>query len=167
MRKIRCYVFFHRVGGTRSTPRRKAGDLRAGRVVAGAICRRGIFIQEGVAFVYFLYMGSGRIFGCELCRRRGRGGVGASSASLRWVWSFCARISWLWRNWRENIKGDMECGGTHNLSLIGFRYFIVFVFLFYFLLFHDISPCYLWAWLTISHIAFPVCMEVRGDTMGV
>lgn len=26
----------------------------------------------------------------------------------------------------------MECGGTHNLSLIGFRYFIVFVFVFYF-----------------------------------
>lgn len=40
----------------------------------------------------------------------------------------------------ENIEGDMECGGAHNLSLIGFGYFIVFCFLFYFFLFHDISP---------------------------
>lgn len=38
----------------------------------------GYFYTSGSgAFVYFLYMGSSRIFGCELCRRRGRGGVEA------------------------------------------------------------------------------------------
>lgn len=61
-------------------------------------------------------------------------------------WRHCGGFSLFVREYHcyggtgENIEGDMECGGAHNLSLIGFGYFIVFCFLFYFLLFHDISP---------------------------
>lgn len=48
--------------------------------------QEGYFYTRGSgAFVNFLYMGFGRIFGCELCGRRGWGGVGASLASLWWI----------------------------------------------------------------------------------